>query len=169
MNRFYTNLLLFVFGIAALIGGIMASKAGIQTPDWEMKSRIGAVLFGGFAALCGPFLCLAACLGWRAARDAENLFGKPIAREDYWDGCAIPYAEMSLELTWEEIEALPGAKRCEDGSIILPAQQGKANLLLYPTDWEPHFNSHILYPPPYAGQQFFTPDGKPRHLRQESE
>lgn len=35
--------------------------------------------------------------------------------------------------------------------------------------YELHFNSHILYPPPYAGQQFFTPDGKPRHLRQESE
>lgn len=35
--------------------------------------------------------------------------------------------------------------------------------------YELHFNSNILYPPPYAGQPFYTPDGKPRHLRQESE
>lgn len=25
-----------------------------------------------------------------------------------------------------------------------------------------HFDSNILYPPPYAGQKFYTPEGKPR-------
>lgn len=143
MNRFCGNLLAFVLGIAALIGGIIACKTGIQAADWEMKSRIGAVLFGGFAALSGPLLCFAACLGWRKAWDAENLFGKPIAREDYWHGCAIPYAEMPLKLTWEEIEALPSAKHCEDGSICLPAQHGKAHLLLYPSNWEPRYNAVV--------------------------
>ena len=143
MNRFCGNLLAFVIGIAVLIGGVMACKAGIQDPDWEMKSRIGAVLFGGLGALCGSLLCFAACLGWRKAWDAENLFGKPIDREAYWRGYAIPYVEMPMALSWEEIVALPGANRCEDGSVCLPAQECKANLLLYPADGEPRNHAEV--------------------------
>ena len=142
-NRFCGNLLIFVIGIAVLIGGVMACKAGIMSPDWELKSRIPAVLFGGFFALAGPLMCFAACLGWRKAWDAENLFGKPIAREDYWHGCAIPYTEIPLALTWEELTALPGAEQNEEGAITLPAEQGKAHLQLYPAGYEFRHNATV--------------------------
>lgn len=143
MNRFCTNLLTFVIAVAILVAGILACKSGIMAPDWETKSRIQAVLFGGLAVLAGPLLIFAAFLGWRKAWDAENLFGKPIPREDYWHGCAIPYTELPLALTWEELSSLPGAKQSEEGAIILPANQGKAHLLLYPASYEYRPNATV--------------------------
>ena len=143
MNRFCANLLMFIIAVAILVAGILVCKSGIMAPDWETKSRIQAVLFGGLAVLAGPLLIFAACLGWRKAWDAENLFGKPIPREDYWHGCAIPYTELPLALTWEELSLLPGAKQSADGAIILSANQGKAHLLLYPASYEYRPNATV--------------------------
>lgn len=122
MNRFCCNLLLWLTGILLVWGGIMLYQWG----------NGGHALVGGILLiLCGPFLCFAAILGWLKARDAENLFGPPISRDDYFAGVAIPYAEIPLTYSLKSLKAK--AEQSNDGMLTLrPDSGGKGILQCFP-------------------------------------
>ncbi len=122
MNRFCGNLLLLLTGILLVWGGIMLCQWG----------NGGHALVGGILLiLSGPFLCFAAILGWLKARDAENLFGSPISRDDYFAGIAIPYSEVPLTCKLRTLKA-KAEQSGDEGMLTLRTASGKGVLKCFP-------------------------------------
>ncbi len=121
MNKFCGNLLCFLLGLGVLAGGVAL---------FCLLGGVKGVLFGVFLMLSGPLLCFAACVGWRKAADAENLFGRPLTWDDYLAGVAIPYAEVPLALGLRELKQLAGAPLA-DGCMKLSPEGSRARLELF--------------------------------------
>lgn len=122
MNRFCASLLLAMVGMLMAVGG------------WALCCYVeGArALVGGVLLLVGgPLVVFAAMLGWWKAKDAENLFGAPISRDDYFTGVAIPYAEVPLNCPLKKVKSLAGEKAA-DGALTLRPAAGKGVLQLFP-------------------------------------
>ncbi len=122
MNRFCVGLLLAWLGVALVFGGLAL---------WHYVEGTRALVFGGLLIVMGPFFTLAAVLEWWKADDAENLFGPPISREDYFAGVAIPYAEAPLALSLKTLKK-KATEKAADGALVLRPSTGKGVLHLFP-------------------------------------
>lgn len=134
MNRFTIGLLLLFVGLLVLAGGVwMVAYPWVDTAEWEFMHIVRNCLFGVFFVIAGPLLGFAACLEWRAAWDAQNLFGKRLTRDDYDEGTAIPYAEAPMEHSFNQWKKHPLAQNLEGASLLLPVPDSKACVRLLQT------------------------------------
>ena len=131
MNRFTIGLLVLLLGLLVLPCGVwMLAYPWVDSAEWEFMHIVRNCLFGVFFVLAGPLLCFAAFLEWRAAWDAENLFGKRLTRDDYDDGTAIPFAESPMEHSYNQWKKHPLAQKLEDSSLLLRVPGSKACIRL---------------------------------------
>ena len=131
MNRFTIGLLLLFVGLLVLAGGVwMVAYPWVDTAEWEFMHIVRNYLFGVFFVIAGPLLGFAAWLEWRAAWDAQNLFGKRLTRDDYDEGTAIPYAEAPMECSFNQWKKHPLAQKLEGASLLLPVPGSKASVRL---------------------------------------
>lgn len=131
MNRFTIGLLLLFVGLLVLAGGVwMVAYPWVDTAEWEFMHIVRNCLFGVFFVIAGPLLGFAAWLEWRAAWDAQNLFGKRLTRDDYDEGTAIPYAEAPMECSFNQWKKHPLAQKLEGASLLLPVPGSKASVRL---------------------------------------